>query len=350
MPVYQEAEQIQAQTIIVIHPGSMYLRMGRASDLKPVTLLHAVARRRLPNGIKYKDSFLPSAVVLTKELTQAMEESRLQVSHTLQSCLQSDGCRRYATPPQQIAAFNRRSIPEISSPCNMKWTKTDHDIVVGDDILSLDPEEESNFNIHFPYKRGELNIHTGPGGSLTAIMADLKTIWEYVLTEKLDIPLRDLKHYRAVLVVPDIYHRSYLKELTTLLLDEIGFGRCILLQDHVGALFGAGLGYACVVDVGAQKISVSCVEDAISHKDTRVRMDYGSADVTQTFFWLLQKSAFPYKLCDPINKLDALLLDQLKIDFCHVDLNVCGSQEKTFVIRKPKKQTETYTLQNYWNP
>lgn len=113
----------------------------------------------------------------------------------------------------------------------------------------------------------------------------------------------------------------------------------------MGALFGAGLGYACVVDVGAQKISVSCVEDAISHKDTRVRMDYGSADVTQTFFWLLQKSAFPYKLCDSINKLDALLLDQLKIDFCHVDLNVCGSQEKTFVIRKPKQQTETYTLQ-----
>lgn len=159
-----------------------------------------------------------------------MEESRLQVSHTLQSCLQSDGSRRYATPPQQIAAFNRRSSPEISSPGNMKWTKTDRNIVVGDDILSLDPEEESYFNIHFPYKRGELNIHLGPGGSLTAIMADLKTIWEYVLTEKLDIPLRDLKHYRAVLVIPDIYHRPYLKELTTLLLDEIGFGRCILLQ------------------------------------------------------------------------------------------------------------------------
>lgn len=100
-----------------------------------------------------------------------------------------------------------------------------------------------------------------------------------------------------------------------------------------------------MVDVGAQKISVSCVEDAISHKDTRVRMDYGGADVTQTFLWLLQKSAFPYKSCDPYtNKLDALLLDQLKIDFCHVDLNVCGSQEKTFVVRK-LNQLETYTLQ-----
>ncbi|KYN00766.1 Actin-related protein 8 [Cyphomyrmex costatus] len=338
-------QQIQAQTIIVIHPGSMYLRMGRASDLKPVTLLHAVARRRLPNGTRYKDNLLPPTVTLTKELTQAMEESRLQVSHTLQSCLQSDGSRRYATPPQQIAAFNRRSSPEFSSPSNMKWTMTNHDIVIGDNILSLDPGEECNFNIHFPYRRGELNIHSGPGGSLTAVIADLKAIWEYVLTEKLDIPLRDLKHYRAVLVIPDIYHRPYLKELTTLLLDEIGFGRCILLQDHVGAMFGAGLGYACIVDVGAQKISVSCVEDAISHKDTRVRMDYGGADVTQTFLWLLQKSAFPYKSCDPTNKLDALLLEQLKIDFCHVDLNVCGSQEKTFVVRKPKQQTETYTMQ-----
>lgn len=159
-----------------------------------------------------------------------MEESRLQVSHTLQSCLQSDGSRRYATPPQQIAAFNRRSTPEFSSPGNVTCTKSDLDVIVGDDILSLDPEEESNFNIHFPYRRGELNIHSGPGGSLTAVMADLKTIWEYVLTVKLDIPLRDLKHYRAVLVIPDIYHRPYLKELTTLLLEGIGFGRCILLQ------------------------------------------------------------------------------------------------------------------------
>ena len=152
------------------------------------------------------------------------------------------------------------------------------------------------------------------------------------------------------------------------MLCDIGFGACFLLQvcinifkkflllpmsliyhyvlkDHVAATFGAGLGYACVVDVGDQKTSVSCVEDGISHRNTRVRMDYGGGDITQTFFWLLQKCAFPYKTCDPSNKLDALLLNQLKKDFCHVDLNVCGSQEKTFIVRKPKQQTEKYTLQ-----
>lgn len=51
----------------------------------------------------------------------------------------------------------------------------------------------------------------------------------------------------------------------------MGFGGCFLIQDHVAATFGAGLGYACVVDVGDQKTSISCVEDAISHRTTRVR-------------------------------------------------------------------------------
>lgn len=208
--------------------------MGRASDVNPCSILNAIARKRKPNGIKYQDSFLPPLVPKTKELTQAMEESRLQVSHTLQSCLQSDGRRRYATPPQQIAAFNRRSMPEIQSSNGNDWVKKTQEIIVGDDILTLNPDED--YNIHFPYKRGELNVHSGPGGSLRSVIADLKNIWEFVLIEKLNIPLRDLKHYRAVLIIPDIYNRWYLKELTTLLLCEMGFGGCFLLQVYITLL------------------------------------------------------------------------------------------------------------------
>jgi actin-related protein 8 len=66
-----------------------------------------------------------------------MEEARLQVSHTLQSCLQSDGRRRYATPPQQIAAFNRRSSPEVINSSGGEWVKSDGDVVVGDEVRNL---------------------------------------------------------------------------------------------------------------------------------------------------------------------------------------------------------------------
>lgn len=42
-------------------------------------------------------------------------------------------------------------------------------------------------------RRGRLNIHDGPGGSLTAVLADLETIWGHVLQEHLEIPIKDLK-------------------------------------------------------------------------------------------------------------------------------------------------------------
>lgn len=36
-------------------------------------------------------------------------------------------------------------------------------------------------------------MHTGPGGSLSATLADLETIWSHVIQKQLDIPLKDLK-------------------------------------------------------------------------------------------------------------------------------------------------------------
>ncbi|XP_030753391.1 actin-related protein 8 [Sitophilus oryzae] len=334
-------EHFQSKSTIVIHPGSLNLRIGRASDLNPVTVLHAIARRRKPGGQVYSDSFLPERHDLLQ--TKELEEARLSISHTLQSCLQSDGRRRYATPPQQIAAFNRRVQPEVIGDNGGEWVKPELDIVIGNDVFRLNPKE--SFNIHFPYKRGEFNIHSGPGGSMTSVLADLETIWTYIIENSLQINPSELKNYRAVLIVPDVYNRTYLRELMYLLLTKMCFGSCFLVQDHVSATFGSGLSYACVVDVGDQKTSVSCVEDGICHPNTRVRLEYGGGDITQIFYWLLQKCAFPYKECDDQNKLDSMLLRKLKEEFCHVNLDICGSQEKSFTLKQPGKPICHFTIQ-----
>uniref|UniRef100_A0A8D8KQB3 Actin-related protein 8 n=1 Tax=Culex pipiens TaxID=7175 RepID=A0A8D8KQB3_CULPI len=345
-------EQLQAQNIIVIHPGSLYLRMGRASDVNPCRMLHAIARRRKPGGIAHRDLVLPVAVASvavtgsksSKDSLPEFEECRLVVSHTLQSCVQSDGRRRYATPPQQISAFNRRSQPETVDGPKTEWRdELVGDMVFGEEVLWLNPGGE--FNLHFPIRRGELNLHRSVGGSISSVMSDLQAIWEHVLQQRLRVDLKQLRHYKAVLVIPDIYDRGHLKELTTLLLNRIGFGSCFLVQDHVAATFGAGVGYACVVDVGDQKTSVSCVEDGISHPSTRVRLDYGGADVTQAFYWMLQKCAFPYKECNPARPHDAFLLKQLKEEYGHVNLDVCGSLEKSFSVQSPQQSKRRFTLQ-----
>lgn len=335
-----QPEYFHSKNIIVIHPGSLNLRIGRASDLNPVTVLHAIARRRYMNGHKYHDAFLPARV---ENQAQEIEDARLAISHTLQSCLQSDGRRRYATPPQQIAAFNKRSQPEVVTANGGAWIKPEGDIVIGNDILRMNIEED--FNIHFPYKRGDFNVHSSTGGSITSVLSDLEIIWTNVIQTYFNIERKDLKYYKAVLIIPNVYNRTYLRELMTLILSKMEFASCFLVQDHVAATFGSGLSYACVVDVGDQKTSVSCVEDGICHPNTRVRLDYGGGDITQVFYWLLQKCAFPYKTCNDKNKLDTMLLRKLKEDFCHVNLDICGSQEKSFILKQPQKPVLQYTIQ-----
>lgn len=213
-------QPVQAHMIIIIHPGSLNLRIGRASDVNPHRILNAIARRRKPLGKVYRDTVLPGTVLKvswiskhhfrrhsmqyhcdtiesyfhvyllqSKELVQELEDCRLQISHTLQSCLQSDGRRRYATPPQQISAFNRRSTPEVlDSTIKSYYNPTDLDVVIGDDVIKLNPN--GDFNLHFPIRRGDFNLHGGVGGSVTAVIADLQEIWEYVLKNHLKIPLR----------------------------------------------------------------------------------------------------------------------------------------------------------------
>lgn len=46
----------------------------------------------------------------------------------------------------------------------------------------------------------------------------------------------------------------------------------LLFKESVCATYGSGITVACVVDVGDQKTSISCVEDGISHRASRYEL------------------------------------------------------------------------------
>lgn len=174
----------------------------------------------------------------------------------------------------------------------------------------------------------------------------MERIWSYALEARLKIPLRDLGTHCAVLVVNDVYVRRHLREFVTLLLQRLGFRRCFLVQDSVASTYGAGIGYGCVVDIGAQKTSIACIEDGISQMDARVRLNYGGGDLDQVLLMLLRKCGFPYRECNVQDSyVDAHLLDELKEKFCHLNASVCGAQEKHFTLRKQNGQWLRYTIQ-----
>ena len=48
-------------------------------------------------------------------------------------------------------------------------------------------------------------------------------------------------------------------------------------------------------------------------------MEYGGSDINRAFYWLMARSQFPYKECNLANRIDALLLQELKETYCHME-------------------------------
>ena len=90
-----------------------------------------------------------------------------------------------------------------------------------------------DYNLHFPIRRGRLNVHNGVGGSPTAVLADMAAIWTHAIETGLGVPLSSLEKYRAVLVIPALYDRPVIKHLVSILLNDLGFGGCFVVQECI---------------------------------------------------------------------------------------------------------------------
>lgn len=115
----------------------------------------------------------------------------------------------------------------------------------------------------------------------------------------------------AVLVIPDMFDRNALSIFVRSLF-SIGFQYVAVIEEAVAATYGAGISGGCVVDIGAQTTTVACVEDGLCIPDSRVHLDFGSADMTTVFGKLLNQIDFPG---DP----DYTTLDALKRQFFTVN-------------------------------
>ncbi|XP_047458481.1 actin-related protein 8 [Mugil cephalus] len=339
-------EQIQSNFVVVIHPGSRTLRIGRATDTLPVTIPHVIARRHKQNGQpRYEDAWLLREGLNKPESNEQRQNGLKMVDQAIWSKKMSNGVRRTPVSAEQARAYNCQIRPAVlDCSSRVKWTNTGHHppYLVGEEALNVNPSD--CYDIHWPMVRGQLNVHAGPGGSLTAVLADLEAIWSHVIQKQLEIPLKDLKYYRCILLVPDIYNRPHIKEVVNMLLLNMGFSAIIVHQESVCATLGSGLSSACVVDVGDQKTSLCCVEDGVSHRNSRLCLAYGGSDVTRTFFWLLQRAGFPYRDCQLSNRLDCQLLQHLKETFCHLNQDISGLQDHEFQTRFPEAPALLYQV------
>ena len=155
----------------------------------------------------------------------------------LAQVVRKDGSKRQPPSQERVKELNTAMKPEI---IDTKEEEDDEnlleDVIVGDDVFNIPNSLLQSYNIHFPFRRGDLNIHSGIGGSFTSILIgkrrskpqklghalhkylDLQEIWSRAIEKHLGITPADFKHYKVVLVIPALYKRSTIKHYLNLLL------------------------------------------------------------------------------------------------------------------------------------
>ncbi|PWA00613.1 hypothetical protein BB558_003337 [Smittium angustum] len=387
------------ENVIVIHPGSTLLRIGLASDPMPHEIPHVIARRinrkhqqdnsnsSSPQNIDSQDtqivpekshkinlrnksnftknspnikSVSPENNEITKDSDENNENEDIicglidMLAGDLRKRQRETKRKPVPNSLAQVLSYNKSVSPEIihdhNDPYRVEWidpsieqdTKP-KDVYFGEQAINL--INNGDFIVRMPIKRGIFN--TTDYSSIEEVIGDIQEIWSYAIQQVMGISLSELYTYYVVLAIPDLFSRNYIELLMHMLLVYMNFGAATIHQSSVLVTFGAGISNACVIDVGAQKTTVSCVEDGICLPDTRINIKYGGDDITRFLSDLLNRDLFPYRELDLNRMYDWNLMNQLKERHITFNLSDVNIRIYDFYVRAPKKHTGKYSFKVY---
>ncbi|GLB41816.1 hypothetical protein LshimejAT787_1004160 [Lyophyllum shimeji] len=349
-------ESRRGSQVIVIHPGSRNILLGRASDVTPVSVPNVVARK---SSVPVPPLTWVDRVSRPRSREAELEQAEKDLFNEKMAAITvslRDRMRFYklrVTPNATAIAstFNEQFKPEIISeyndPYRVEWTEnvSSEDVYFGDKALGLADPQKAGYTLRWPLYGANFNTRDYP--SLQVILSDLEVIIRTTLKEKLDIDPRDYKSYSVVLVIPDLYDRAYVRELVNLLLITMGFKQLCAQQESLAATYGAGISNACVVDIGATTTSVACVDEGMVLPETRMSLSIGGDDITEFLYVLLQRINFPYRDLDLTRSYDWNIMQDLKCRLCTLSEADVALNLYDFVVRRPDRPTEKYGLRAY---
>jgi actin-related protein 8 len=252
-----------------------------------------------------------------------------------------------------VVNFNRRTATETIHEHNdmdrIEWTEVQKkapEYLTGQAALRIPENSNPRYKLFWPVRYGTFNEVDYT--NRIQVYQDMSKIIEEAIKSQLGITkLKDLVNYRCVFIVPDLYERTYVTTLLDILIHDLGFGKVCLQQESLSATFGAGYSTACVVDIGAQKTSICCVDEGMCIEESRVNMKMGGSDVTETFIKMMLFDHFPYSDMNLKRRYDFLLAEELKQKFCSMDETKVTVQQFEFHLRVSGQDTRKYQFKTY---
>ncbi|KAH6850230.1 ARP8-like protein [Chaetomium sp. MPI-CAGE-AT-0009] len=347
--------------IIVIHPGSQNLRIGFASDALPKTVPMTLATK-YPQTESEMHEALPRRQFEGRTVDQQHGEEWSKKYQKMCNDLKVDmrANKRKVLPNSKdlVVNFNRRTEPEIISqhndPLQIEWTdieapretESTSSVFIGQQALRVPDDSDPKYKLWWPIQHGWLNEDDYP--TRAHLFNDLETLLDRTFRWELGLKRKaDWKQYSCVIIIPDLYDKRYVELLLHLCIELFEFNRVAFIQESMGATFGAGYTQACVVDVGAQKTSIACVEDGLCIEDSRINLKFGGFDVTETFIKMMLYDSFPYQDINLRRRYDFLLAEELKIKYCTLSQANISVQNFDFHLRAPNQPTRKYQFKFY---
>ncbi|CAF9940840.1 actin-like protein arp8 [Imshaugia aleurites] len=351
--------------VIVIHPGSQNLRIGLASDALPKTVPMVIARKWSMSESE-DDGGEPSPKRRRTDDGSQMEPEEMfgeefasqynRMCADLKIHMRSNKRRVLPNSKELIVNYNKRTPPETISehndPFRVDWTeipanpKEAPGFLTGKEALRIPDKSIPRYKLFWPLRYGWYN--ESEYREKKDLYDDIATIIEEAIKTQLNLRRKkDWVQYGCVFVVPDLYERHYVSQTLEMLMRDLGFGKVCFIQESLAATCGAGYTTACVVDVGAQKTSVCCVEEGMCIENSRINLKYGGADVTETFVRMMLYDHFPYADIDLKRRYDFLLAEELKSKFCTMNEGEISPQLFDFHLRVSGQDTRKYTFKTY---
>ncbi|ODN84742.1 hypothetical protein L202_00622 [Cryptococcus amylolentus CBS 6039] len=368
------AQQNPLSNILIIHPGSRNLRIGLASSYYPREVPNCIARPttavnasganpvpalgsrvkkiRSEGNKKRKREEVQSQDVSMDGGEEAPVDPVIEPIGYLRDYLRNRLVQERLTTDwrdtTRVKAANAKTKPELlpehNDPYRVDWTEPEgKPFFIGNDALRL--PENAGYTTRFPILHRTLNRRDW--SSSQSLLDDISAILTTALLTELEIPPSKYSEYSVLFIVPDHGDRIYVQEMTHLILKVLGFKAIAVQQEAYCAIFGAGMSSACVVDIGAQQTSVTCVDEAVLQPETRMKLHYGGDDITSSLAHLLEQSSFPYRDLDLARAQDFLMMDNLKMKICTLEEHLVANTPWDFFVPRTEGLTQKWALRTF---
>ncbi|KAJ5907620.1 hypothetical protein N7495_000302 [Penicillium taxi] len=359
-------EETPAETagskVIVVHVGSQNLRIGLASDALPKTVPMVIARKSTTSESEDQEEPKPKRVKRDDGTTEDEPEKMFgeewssqfnKMSAELKVRMRLNKRRMLPNSKEMVVNYNRKVVPdpisEHNDPMRMEWTELSNpspEYIVGHDALRVPDASTPRYKLYWPIKNGWCNENDYQSKQM--IFLDIALILEEAIKNQLGLTSKkNWTQYSCVFVIPDLYDKSYVTQVLEILMREFSFARVCFIQESLAATFGAGLTSACVVDIGAQKTSICCVEEGMCVENSRVNLKMGGRDVTEAFIQMMLYDHFPYADINLFRRYDFLLAEELKRSICTMNEASVSPQVFDFHLRVAGQDTQKYTFKAF---